>query len=132
MNFKKLTMNCFISVACFTGAAQANEVQLTVNKPMNVTYRVAYQDQGSQPVLGELQSAQIDKDLIIPINLSNHMVAGLVVASVDGHVLPDTANQFNQPNQCSITTDSEKTSGKLAISLEKKQINCKYTGGIFG
>lgn len=125
-------MSLFIATACFTGAAQANEIQLTVNKPMNITYRIAYQDQGSQPVLSEPQSVQVDKDLIIPINLSNHTLAGIVIVSTDGHVLPDKANQFNQPNQCSITTDSEKTSGKLAISLEKKQINCKYTGGIFG
>jgi len=132
MNFKALTMFVLISVACFAGYAQANNVKLKVNKPMNITYRLAYQDSEREPVLGSLQSVQVDHGMMIPLSLDNHSVVGIVLVSSDGHVLPDTANRFNQPNQCSMTTDRNKTSGEVSFIVEKKQAICKTKGGVFG
>lgn len=132
MNVKKLRMAFLTSILCFSVVVQANEVRLTVNKPINITYRLAYQDTGNKPVLGELQSVQVDKSISIPINLNNHAVVGIVPVSADGHVLPNTANQFNQPNQCSMTTNAQKTSGELAFIIETKKATCKTKGGVFG
>lgn len=132
MNFKKLTMVFLTSAACFTGSAQANEVQISVNKPMNITYRLAYQDSGSEPVLSKLLSVQVDKDIIMPIELDKHSLVGIVLVSADGRFLPDTANQFNKPNQCSMTTDATHTSGEVAFFIETKKAACKTKGGIFG
>lgn len=128
----KLAMIFLASTVFFASVTHANEVRLTVNKPMNITYRLAYQDPGSEPVLSELQSIWVDKSVTIPVNLDNHMVAGMVPVSVDGHPLPDTANHFNQPNQCSMTTDAKIASGEIAFFMDGKKGTCKTNGGIFG
>jgi hypothetical protein len=125
MKFNNLTLGIFASMSIFAIAAEANEVKLVVNKPMAVTYRLAYQDRGKEPVLGERTSIQVNDNYAIPVDLSNHKTVGVVIESVAGRTLPATANQFNQPKQCSLATDSRKTSGNLILSADKKTINCR-------
>lgn len=131
MNVKKITIALLASLACFTGLANANEVRLSANKPINISYRFAYQNAGGEVILSEVQLVRVDQSLTIPINLKNHAVVGIVPVSVDGHVLPDTANRFNQPNQCSMTTDAKKTTGELAFFIKPKEASCKTKGGVF-
>ncbi len=109
-------------------AVHANEVKLTVNKPMQIVYQLAYQDKGSHALLEEMKTIQVDDSYIIPINLNQHMAAGVVIDSVDGHVLPATANQFNQHHQCSIATNLANTKGELKLSGYKKKIECTIEG----
>ncbi|HSW69502.1 MAG TPA: hypothetical protein VLI69_05040 [Gammaproteobacteria bacterium] len=131
MKFKKMSAIVLICLG-FTVAAHANEVLLTANQPMKITFRVAHKNQNSQPVLGELQSINIDKNVKVPISLDTYDRAGVVIVSADGHELPPSANQFDQPKQCSMTTDKTKATGALEFTLSKHSISCRSYGGIFG
>lgn len=111
--------------------AHANEVLLTANQPLKVSFRVAHKNQGGQPVFGELQSVDLNKNFTIPVSLDNFNRAGIIVVSVNGHDLPPSANQFDQPKQCSMTTDKLKSSGAIEFNLSPHSINCHAYGGIF-
>ncbi len=113
-------------------AAYANEVQLTANQKMTITYRLAHKNKNSQPVFDALQTMQINKDANVSVNLDNYNRAGLVIVSVNGHELPPFANQFDKAKQCSMTTDKIKSSGKLEFNVFAHSINCKSSGGVFG
>jgi len=125
MKFNKLTLATSTVMSIFVISAHANEVQLIVNKPMEVVYRLAYQDQGKNPVLSEPMTISINENYTIPVDLNNHLAAGIVIDSVAGHVLPDTAKQFNKPEQCSLATDANMRMGKLTLTSDKKVINCR-------
>lgn len=125
MHFKKLAIGLLILSTAAIETAHANEVKLTVNKPMQVIYRLAYQDKGSQPVLSEAHTIQVNDILIIPFDLNNHLAAGVVIDSVDGHALPSTANQFNQSQQCSVTTSTIHPTGELKLRGYTKKIECE-------
>lgn len=134
MKLKKLSVIVLASLGFTTVAAHANEVLLTANQPMKITFRVAHknQDQDSQTVFGELQSIELNKNRNIPISLANYDRAGIVIISANGHELPPSANQFDQPEQCSMTTDKTKTTGALEFTLAQHSINCRTYGGVFG
>jgi len=116
----------------FAMAAQANDVLLTVNRPMKITYRIAHKNQNSQPVFGELQSIDVNKNVNVPVSLDNYDRAGIVIVSVGSHELPPSANQFDQPKQCAMTTDNTKATGALELTLSQHSINCRSYGGVFG
>ena len=105
-----------------TMTAQANEVLFTANQPMKIIFRIAHLNHNGQPIFSEPQSKDINKNTTIPIDMNNHDLAGLVILSVNGHELPPSANQFNQPKQCSMTTDKTKATGALDFSLSTHEI----------
>jgi hypothetical protein len=111
--------------------AYANEVLFTANQPMKIVFREAHKNQNSQTVLGELQTIGMSKNVTIPVSLNNYDKAGVVIVSVNDHELPTSANQFDQPGQCSMTTDKTKANGVLAFTLSKHSINCRSYGGVF-
>jgi len=115
----------------FAMAAHANDVLLTANQPMKVTYRIAHKNQNSQAVFGKLQSIDLNKNVNVPVSLDNYDQAGIVIISVGGHELPPSANQFDQPKQCSMTTDNTKATGALEFTLSQHSINCRSYGGVF-
>lgn len=127
---KKINLTLLSTAFCFAGTAYANEVRLTTHNPTDVTYRLAYQEPGKQPVLGELRSIRLDKTINIPVDLNHHMVAGIVIASVGGRELPEKANQFNHANRCSLATDDKVTGGELEFTLEPHRITCFTHGGV--
>ena len=130
----KVKILSFIALSCLSVvvAAQANEVVFKVNKPMNITYRIAHKNQNKPVVLSEVQSMDLDKEMTVPVALDNYDRAGVVIVSVNGHALPSTATQFDQPRQCSMTTDKRNTTGQLAFTLKKHSISCRTKGGVFG
>lgn len=131
MKLKRLGVIVFGCLG-FAMAAHANEVLLTANQPMKITFRVAHKNQNSQTVLGELQSIDVNKNVNVPVSLDNYDRAGLVIISAASHELPPSANQFDQPKQCSMTTDKAKATGALEFTLTQHAINCRTYGGIFG
>lgn len=124
MNFKKLTLGFLILSTTVIKTAYANEVKLTINKPAQIVYRLAYQDKNQNPVLGVAQTIQLNDTYIIPIHLDHHQAAGVVIESIEGHQLPSTANQFNQPQQCSMATTKIKKIGEMSLGIENKRITC--------
>lgn len=132
MTLKNRWISIFCLVAAgFTGITYANEVRLEVNHPMKVTYRIAHQNSGGQVIFGELQTIEVEKSTPIAVDLEGYEFAGLVPVTVDGHTLPDSANKFNTPMQCSMTTDKSKTKGTLKFTVEAKQASCSAQGGVF-
>jgi hypothetical protein len=123
-----------VGLSCFglTTIVHANEVLLTSKQPTKITYRVAHQNHQAQPVFGEVQAIDLNKNTTISINLNNFDLAGLVIMSVNGHELPPSANQFDQPKQCSMTTDKTRATGALEFTTTDHSINCQSFGGIFG
>jgi hypothetical protein len=121
-----------VSSLCFTATAQANEVLLTANQPIKITYRIAHKNQNSPPVLGELRSIEVNKNVNVSVSMDHYDRAGIVIVSGDGHELPPSDNQFDQPKQCSMTTDKSKSTGALEFTLTKHSISCRTYGGVFG
>jgi hypothetical protein len=133
MKLRKLSVIAAASLG-FVAVAHANEVLLTANQPVKITFRVAHQNQHSQPVFGELRTIEVNKNVSLPISLDNYDRAGIVIVSANGHELPQTANQFDQPKQCSMTTDKTKATGALEVALSESEhtIRCQTYGGVFG
>jgi hypothetical protein len=130
----KLKILSIIAISClgFVMTAHANEVLLSANQPTKITFRVAHKNQNSQPILGELQSININKNVNVSVSLDNYERAGIVIVSANGHELPPSANQFDQPEQCSMTTDKAKATGALEFTLSPHSIGCRTYGGVFG
>ena len=128
MKLRKLSV-----LACgllgITMGVHANEVLFTANQPMKIIFRIAHLNHNSQLVLGEPQSRGINKNTTVPIDVNNYDLAGVIILSVNGHELP---SQFNQPNQCSMTTDKTKATGTLEFSVSAHEISCRTYGGVFG
>jgi hypothetical protein len=131
MRLKKLSGFAF-GLLGITMAAHANDVLLTANQPLKIMFRLAHLNHNGQPIFGEPQSRDINKNTTISIDMNNYDLAGLVILSVNGHELPSSANQFNQPEQCSMTTDKTKATGALEFSLSAHEISCRSYGGVFG
>lgn len=132
MKLKKLCMFALASLSFTALAAHANEVVLTANQPMKITFRIAHKNPNNQPVLGELQTVNVNTNTNIQIPLDNYDRAGVIIVSANGHELPPSANQFDKPEQCSMTTDKIKASGTLEFILAKHSISCRTHGGVFG
>lgn len=113
-------------------AVHANEVLLTANQPIKIVFKVAHLNHNSQPVFSEPQSRDINKNTTISIDMNNYDLAGIVILSVNGHELPPSANQFNQPKQCSMTTNKTQATGALELALSEHEIRCHSYGGVFG
>jgi hypothetical protein len=131
----KLKIVSMMALSClgFTLAAHANEVQFIAKQPTKITYRIAHQNQNGQVVLDAAQSVELNKNNVsIPVDLSNYDLAGVVITSVNGHELPPTVNQFNQPRQCSMTTDKTHSTGALEFTVSTHQVSCSTHGGVFG
>ena len=133
MKFKRM---CVLALSgfCFAAAtAHANKVLLTANQPTKITFKVAHKNKGNEIVYGEIKSVDVNKKaLTIPVDLNGYDLAGIVIVSADGHTLPDTANQFDQPEQCSMTTNKNKSTGKLVFIMDAHTASCRTQGGVFG
>lgn len=123
-----------ISTACLGVAsnAMANNVLLTSKAPIDITYHVVRVKGDGHPVFGELRSMKLNHSANIACDLKGHDKSGVVLVSVNGHVLPDNINQFNQPRNCTMTTDAGHPSGELELATTEHSIKCKTTGGVFG
>lgn len=131
MNLKKLSL-VSIGVLGINLAAHANEVLLTANQPATIEFKVAHLNNNGQPVFEETQFRDISNNTSIAIDMNNYDLAGVVILSVNGHKLPPTANQFNQPEQCSMTTNKTNTSGTLEFRVAEHEFSCTTYGGVFG
>lgn len=124
MKFNSFSLVSLSLLSVFAMSAQANEVHLITKKPTKIEYRLAYEDQGQEPIFGATQMVQVNGNYNIPLALASHQAVGVVIESVNGHVLPDTAKQFNKEEQCSIATNSLNTGGKLYFNADKHSITC--------
>ena len=137
-------MRLNIVTAVVTGlanAAIANHATLlntsSGHHPLNIVYQMAYQNPGEPVVLGSPQKIQLNKEMTIQFSMNGYQLAGMVPVSIDGHVLPASANEFDNPQRCSLTTDHKHDSGTLAITYEALpdghgKLTCAVRGGIFG
>lgn len=132
MKAAKMSLLSALASLSFSLAAQANEVIITVNKPMDITYRVAHAMKDGQVILSDVQKRRIDNATNIKVDKGKFDLAGIVMVSTDGKELPAEITKFNQPRQCSMTTDKERSAGELAITLSEHAIKCTVSGGVFG
>ncbi len=133
----KLKIATILTLSSIAITAEANEVLLTTNQPTKITFRAAHKNLNQQAVFGELQTIDLNGKAHIPVSLDHFDRAGIVILSVyDEHQkerqLPSSANQFDKPAQCSITTDKTKTAGELDFTLTSHSISCHSEGGVFG
>jgi hypothetical protein len=137
MKLKTIGMMMFC-LSSFSMAAHANEVLLKTDQPTKITFRIAHKNQNQQTVLGEVQTIDIDKNVTVPVSLDNFDRAGIMIVSVYDNAhqkereLPPSANQFDKPEQCSMTTDKTKSTGTLEFMLSSHSISCHAEGGVFG
>lgn len=131
LKINKIALITFAAIT-FAGNANANEVSIETNNPMMITYKIVHQNRNHQPIFGPTLSSTINGSLKIPVDQENYDLVGVVPISVEGHNLPDNANQFNNPDQCSMTTDKTKSTGSLIFTKEPHKISCQTKGGIFG
>ena len=133
MKLKKLKIiGSFLCVTLATAAAEANEVLLTSNQPTSISFRVVHQNKNGQPFFGPAQTLTIAQETPISLPRDHYDLVGVMILSVNGLELPASANQFNQPNQCSMTTDMVHDNGKLDIIFSAHEISCRAFGGVFG
>src|SRR6266496_3339045 len=112
MRIKRSGATCLASlglvIAAYAGMARANEVLLTANQPTSVIYKLAHKKLGAEPEYSELKYATLSNNASVHIDLGSYDRAGLVIMSINGRELPSTVNQFDKPQQCSMTTDKTK------------------------
>lgn len=112
-------------------AAHANEVLLISNQPVKIAYRLAYK-KNNQINFGALQTVEVNRSYVhIPVSLDNYDRVGVVIVAANEHELPPSDNQFDQPDQCSMTTDKEKDAGVLEFVMFDKNARCVTYGGVF-
>jgi hypothetical protein len=140
---KSILRNGLVGAVLFAGVmnvAMANQVTITnvsqLHKPMTVVYEVAHKNSGDHVVLGAQQTLTVNEPVLLPVDLENFDFAGIVIVSVDGHVLPVDDNQFDTPEQCSLTTDKNHTAGIVQLDSNTSSgghgsINCSIKGGVF-
>jgi len=131
MNFKKFSAVVLSSLS-LVSLAHANEVLLTANQPIKITFRIAHKNKNKPPIFDKLQTLNVNKNVTIPISLDGYDRAGVIIVSGDGHELPPSVNQFDEPNQCSMTTDKTKATGALDLTMTPHSINCRTYGGVYG
>jgi len=133
----KLALAIVSLVALNPNLAWANEAVVTSNKAINLDYQIAYKNPGQNIVYGSRQHIEIAPTATIPFDAMGYKLVGIVPLAVNGHTLPSTANQFDQPMQCSLTTDKTHDHGALQFFYEDEsqhhgRISCAVRGGIFG
>lgn len=131
MNVTKL---CLMGAVCLgvTGNVLANNVILSTTKPAEISYHVARVNRDGHPVFDELKTMKLDHSTTIACDLNGYQRSGIVIVSVNGHVLPDHINQFNQPKNCTMTTDAAHPAGALEFTVTEHSIKCATNGGVFG
>ncbi len=130
----KVTTLCVIGAICLgtTGSVLANNVIIASSTPIDITYQVARVNGDGQPVLSGIRSMKVNHTASIDCELNGYERSGVVLVSVNGHQLPTNINQFNQPRQCSMTTDAGRSAGALEITTSQHSIKCATHGGVFG
>lgn len=120
-------MMSVLSTATFAG-----EILLTANEAHEVVYRIAHKNETGPIVLGELEKTNLRSNLHVKVKRHGFDYAGIVIYSVDGHVLPSFTNAFPNKYQCSIALNKEHGAGALEISMDPHKITCETYGGIYG
>lgn len=69
MKLKKLNIIAWGCLA-LAATAHANEVLVMSNQPTKIIFRIVHQNHDGQPVFGEPQSMDINKNITIPIDIS--------------------------------------------------------------
>lgn len=137
---KRYLLNAALCCSLAT-TAMANQATLINASPdhhsLKVEYRVAFKNPQGQTVFGPVQTIQLGaQEIQIPFKMNGYQLAGIVPVAIEGHQLPDNVNAFDQPRQCSLTTDEKHDSGTLKIIYHEmqghKQLICGVQGGIFG
>lgn len=127
--------------AALTSTAFANEVILknisSQKNPVTITYKIAHKNANENTIFDPPQTVYLEQDQNIEFKLNGFQLAGMVIMSIDGHLLPDSINQFDKPMQCSLTTDKDRPNGSLSISVTSLpdghgKISCQPQGGVFG
>lgn len=118
MKFKYL----LLLATCFTSMSMANEVNWESNKPVTVTYRTVHMNEGSKPLLSDVQSLNINENTHISVELNGYQYAGIMPVSVDGQELPEIANKIGGP--CTLLTSEKFPEGKVWFKILPKQISC--------
>ena len=136
MKKKLLSMGLLAGLAA---SAMANQVVLKNvsadhHQPMVVNYQVAQQNPGEPVVLSPIQTAQLNDNVSIPVELGTYQYAGIVVTAVNGHEIPAKYHQFLNPENCSLATDQTHLQGELDIAYvifadRHGQISCAAQGG---
>lgn len=140
MKFKMIALAALLSGVL--GTATANQVILMNGSmsphPFSITYKLAYKNPNGPVIFGQPQKITLTrKPEIVRFTMHNFQLAGLVVESVAGHMLPSSANQFDKPRQCSMTTNHRNDTGSITLDWQKLpnnhgRITCASHGGIFG
>lgn len=135
---KKFFINRYvfsIAATCFAMSAYGNMAQLTNASPdgnsITLVYEIAHKNADGNTVLGAPQTIELKSSTAVAFELDGFDLAGIVPISVNGRFLPSDANQFDQPQQCSLTTDKSNRLGELSFISTDKSISCSVHGGIF-
>lgn len=135
MRIKRSGAICFallgLAIVTYAGMARANEVLLTANQPTSIIYKVAHKKLGAEPEFSELQYAVLSNNVNVHVDLGNYDRAGVVIMSINGRELPSSVNQFDKPQQCSMTTDKTKATGALELEIAQHKFTCRTFGGVF-
>lgn len=135
--------NLFIAMTLFSVASMANSITLLNDSDQSgrlpITYQLIYQNPGENPQFGPRKTLYLNPHQAKRINfdMKDHKLAGIVPLRIDNIVLPSNANAFDHPEQCSLATNAQHSSGKLVFALHGKygqggDATCVARGGIFG
>lgn len=133
MRYKKIKLAGLLSFTLLGLAsfANANEVLLTSNTPLQISFRTAHKSLTGPVEYGPLQTVSVNNNAKVTTDLKTDALTGLVIVSVNEHVLPPNVTQFNVPQQCAMTTDKTKSTGTLAFELGPHKLTCRSYGGVF-
>jgi len=135
---QKLILVTALLAVFSVNAALANQVTFkrAGHHDISITYKVAHKNVGGKTHLSKLYTLRsLANDPVVHFHLNGYDQAGVVIVSVDGHT--GIPSQFAKPDQCSLATNRQKTSGSLIFSMIKYskkhgKITCSTQGGIFG
>jgi hypothetical protein len=128
-----------LSAALFIalGAANANQVQIENisqgSTPLTLVYQIARQNPGHAVHLEDPQTLSVTHAQAVSFGLDHYNLAGIVVLSVNGRVLPSQVARFG--GGCYGATDSTYTAATLKIRyLERPgnhgEIYCEHSGEV--
>lgn len=113
--------------------SQANQVHLVSKskKTLNIVYRLAFQKMNESIIYGDEKFVKLHNKINVTVAQGDFKWVGLVPVSINGHALPSTETEFNQPQKCSMTTDASHRKGSLIFSINAHKAFCKTIGGVF-
>ena len=126
-----------VFLGCAASAAMASSVSVHNATPIDMTviYKIAHKNQGQPTQLGETQTLHLkgNATAFMPISLDGYTYAGIVPISVNEHVIPNNANHFTQPQQCTAAIDATHSNVKMTFTahMEKpKSLSCTVDNSV--